>query len=391
MQKKIISPQHYVYISFFLYAVVLGGIYPRLADLQTQMAVTKSVLGGALIGAAVGLQISLMFAGPLLKRWGFRKTLFIGIPMLGLAEVAVALAHSPIAFFLFFGIGGLAIGAVEILVNLEADRTEHLIKRRIMNRSHAMWSFGFFTAGIIGAGAAQFGISPAVQILIITIISSSTIFWIFRDFEPAPARSHDNDTSTHFVKPTRGILLVVAFCLSAMLLEGASADWSVIFMRDIFNTTPFLSGLALAFGALTQAISRYFADGYVDKYGPVSVARTMIAILGLGVVTVTVAINPYMALTGFALIGIGTSGIFPLAMSAAAQRTDRPAATNVASLSQIAFTAFLIGPPLLGFIAEHFGIRLSFGVAIPLIILSWFNIHSLEAPTVETGQRNAHR
>ena len=61
---------------------------------------------------------------------------------------------------------------------------------------------------------------------------------------------------------------------------------------------------------------------------------------------------------------------FPLAMSAAAQRTDRPAATNVASLAQTSFVAFLLGPPLLGYVAEHFGIRWSFGIGIPLVILS---------------------
>lgn len=149
-------------------------------------------------------------------------------------------------------------------------------------------------------------------------------------------------------------------------------------MKDIFQTTPFISGLALALGALTQAVMRYYADGYVDRFGPVSVARTLIAIMGLGVVTVTFAAHPYMALAGFAIMGIGTSGIFPLAMSAAAQRTDRPAATNVASFAQIAFTTFLIGPPLLGFVAEEFGIRVSFGIGIPLVILSWLNISSLE-------------
>jgi len=65
---------------------------------------------------------------------------------------------------------------------------------------------------------------------------------------------------------------------------------------------------------------------------------------------------------GFAMMGVGTSVIFPLAMSAAAQLTDRPAPTNVASLAQISFVAFLLGPPLLGYIAEYFGIRWSFGI-----------------------------
>jgi MFS family permease len=77
------------------------------------------------------------------------------------------------------------------------------------------------------------------------------------------------------------------------------------------------------------------------------------------------------------LIGIGSSALFPLAMSAAAQLTDRPAALNVASLAQISFTAFLLGPPLLGFVAEHFGIRWTFGLGFPLVVMGFFVAHVL--------------
>ena len=171
--------------------------------------------------------------------------------------------------------------------------------------------------------------------------------------------------------------MIVAFTLSAMLLEGASIDWSVIFMRDVFQTAPFISGLALAVGALTQAIVRFFADSYVDRVGATTVARISIFTLGVGVVMVTFSPNFAIALIGFGLMGMGHGVVFPLAMSAAAQRTDRPAAVNVAALAQLAFFTFLIAPPLLGSIAEHFGIRISFGIGIPLVVLSWFYVDSL--------------
>ena len=97
-----------------------------------------------------------------------------------------------------------------------------------------------------------------------------------------------------------------------------------------------------------------------------------------GVLIVFVSSVPYIALLGFTLMGGGTAVIFPLAMSAAAQKTDRPAAVNVASLAQISFLVFLIGPPLLGFIAENYGIRFSFGISLPLLILSWMFINTLK-------------
>ena len=83
---------------------------------------------------------------------------------------------------------------------------------------------------------------------------------------------------------------------------------------------------------------------------------------------------------GFGLMGVGTSAIFPLAMSAAAQRTDRPPATNVAALAQISFVAFLLGPPLLGFVAEHWGVRWAYGVGLPLVAISFVAASALRPP-----------
>ena len=162
-----------------------------------------------------------------------------------------------------------------------------------------------------------------------------------------------------------------------MLLEGAGSDWSVIFMRDVFATPPFVSGIAFAIGAFTQAMTRFFADSYVDRFGPTKVARILLTTLGIGACAVTFAPHPAVALLGFALMGVGTSAIFPLAVSAAAQRTDRPAAANVAALAQISFITFLFAPPMLGFVAEHFSIRHSFGVGIPLVIVSFLTLRSL--------------
>lgn len=85
-----------------------------------------------------------------------------------------------------------------------------------------------------------------------------------------------------------------------------------------------------------------------------------------------------VALAGFALIGIGTSVVFPLAMSAAAQRTDRPASTYVAALAQISFVSFMLAPPLLGIVAEHWGIRWTYALGLPLVLLSAALVSTLQ-------------
>jgi MFS family permease len=160
------------------------------------------------------------------------------------------------------------------------------------------------------------------------------------------------------------IMVLVAVTLSAMIMEGAGIYWAALYIRDVFAASPFLSGFAVALGAGAQAVTRFFADPFVERYSPTAVARLLLGVLGVCVLLVFFAPSDGLALVGFALTGVGTSVIFPLAMSAAAQLTDRPAPTNVALLAQVSFVAFLLGPPLLGYIAEHFSIRWSFGVGL---------------------------
>jgi MFS family permease len=106
----------------------------------------------------------------------------------------------------------------------------------------------------------------------------------------------------------------------------------------------------------------------VDRFGPRAVATAMLAIAALGSLIIGTAPSPWLAIAGFGMIGLGCSCVYPLTVSAAAQRTDRPSAVNVAALAQVSFVVFFLGPPLLGFVAEHFGIRLSYLFVLPVIL-----------------------
>lgn len=360
-----------MFAAFFLYAFSFGGFFPRLAELQRSMGLSEGELGIGLIGVACGTLFSLTFAGRLIERAGHRSTLLVLMPVVPVFYALAAHASGTLALFLCLLPAGLCIGAIELVVNLEADRVEHQGGRRIMNRSHAFWSFGFFGAGLLGAMAAHMGISPQWHLASVVPLSVLLIGLLLGGFEAAPHRSGGSSEPTHhFARPTLAIGALVLFTLSGLVLEGAGIDWSAIYMRDVFGAVPFISGMAVATGAFAQGAARYVADRFVERHSPLAIARTLLGVLGLGTLMVTFAPASPVALLGFALMGVGTSVMFPLAMSAAAQRVDRPAATNVAALAQISFVSFLLGPPLLGFVAEHLGIRWTFGVGLPLVMLS---------------------
>lgn len=366
-----LAQQHLVYAAFGIYAFAIGNIFPRLPDIMEAMGVGEAALGLGLIGLPAGTLVALTLSPPLLDRVGYRRALLTLLPLLPVAYAAAVHATGPMALFALLFPAGLMVGATEIILNVEADRTEAMVGRRIMNRAHSFWSFGFFGAGLFGGAMAQLGLSPQAHLALVAPLTAAATVAVLGRYEPAPARTASAETSPRFARPTLPILVLVAVTLSAMLMEGAGMDWSAIYMRSVFESGPFVAGLAVAVVGLSQAVTRFFADSFVDRHSPSSVARVLLCLLALGVVLVFAARSPGLSLTGFALIGVGCSAIFPLAMSAAAQRTDRPAAVNVAALAQISFVAFLIGPPLLGFVAEHWGLRWTFGLGLPLVALSF--------------------
>ena len=372
-------PQRNIYFSFFIYSFCLGVFFPRIGDLQNQMGIGETTLGLTLLGPAIGVQISLLFADKIFSLLGFRLVMCLGVPILGLALVCSSLTFKPFIFFISLMLGGFAIGILEVAVNLEADRIEYKISKKIMNRSHSFWSLGFFCSGLTGALFSQMKVSPFVNFSLSLFLGTFLTILFCSKYIPADERPNSSVNNSLFVKPTKAVLALVVLTLSPMLLESASIDWSVIYMRDIFFTPPFINGLAIVMVALTQFSVRYYADQYVEIYGSEKVSKISVIAMLIGVVSVCFSNSPYLSLVGFVFIGGGSAVIFPLAMSAAAQKTDRPAAINVASLAQISFLVFLLAPPILGFIAENFGIRISFGIGLPLVIVSWFFISSLKS------------
>ena len=367
-----LSPAHRVFAGFAIYSFALGNIFPRMPDVQQTMGVTEGQLGLGLIGSPVGTLVALTFFTPLLERIGFKRALMVAIPLLSLLYAVAVHAQTPLELFVLLIPVGLTIGSIEIMLNLEADRTEHMLGYRIMNRSHAFWSIGFFGAGLFGAAMAQAGFSPQVHLALTLPLVIAAVVIFLSGYVPSPHRptTSTETTAPRFATPTWPIMILVAVTVSAMLLEGGSMDWSSIYMRDVFGASPFLQGFVVATFAFSQAATRYFADGFVDRSSPANVARTMLCVLLAGCLLVTFSPAMPLSLLGFGLMGMGTAVIFPLAMSAAAQRHDRASSTNVAALAQISFTVFLLGPPLLGFVAEHLGIRTSFGIGLPFIALS---------------------
>jgi MFS family permease len=165
----------------------------------------------------------------------------------------------------------------------------------------------------------------------------------------------------------------------AFLIEGAGVDWSAIYMRDVFAAEPFIGGLGLTLFTAVMTVGRIFLGPVIDRFAPRAVVGVLLGIAVVGLLAVWLAPHPYVAIAGFGLLGGGCSAVYPIVISAAAQRTDRPSAINVAAVAQASFVVFFLAPPILGFFAHTFGIRWSYVICLPLVIASLFAIRALPA------------
>ena len=364
------NPHQVVFVGFFIYAFSLGAMFPRLDDIQTSLEIDKAELGLLLLCIPLGLQITLLFADRLVRAISLKNVICLGIPSICFTQFA-AVAVNQIAFFAFFLIiCGAFVAVVEVAINLEADRVEHAMGSRIMNRSHAFWSIGFFSAAVVGALFSQFKVMLEIHFLLVCGIAFLISKIIFEDYIVASPRHTNVAKIKKFSLPTGPIFVMVLFTMSAMLVEGASIDWSVIFMREIHSASPFISGFSLAMAAFSQALVRFFGDNLLNKFGPILISVASLFFMFLGIFLVVLSNSSILAILGFLFLGAGSAVIFPMAISIAASRSDRPAETNVASLTQFAFGMFLLGPPILGFVGEAYSLRWSFSLCIPLLILS---------------------
>ena len=383
-----IAPHHRIFACFFLFAFALGALLSRMPDLQVQLGVSKSELGLTLIGMAIGSLISLTFSAPLIDRLGSRTTALLTVLGTAICYALIPwLSWAPAVFATLFAAGLLA-GALEINLNVQTDRLEAQFGKSYMNRAHGMWSLGFFITALLGAVVRGMGLSIQLHLALAVGVVFVVGIVMMAGIVDAPARStaHKGDTPL-IAFPNWGLLPLCMIGIAAFLVEGAGIDWSGIYMRDVFAVDPFTGGLGLTLFSFFMAMMRLFADPIVDRFGPRQVAIILMGMAVLGALAVGFAPAPWMALAGFALMGAGCSAVYPLAVSAAAQRTDRPSAVNVAALGQVTFIVFFLAPPMLGFVAEYLGIRYSYLVILPVLILGLLACRALapKGPVVTAG------
>lgn len=363
---------------FFCESVVLTSIFPRFPDLKEALALDHAQLGLSLLGLPLGTLLSLVLAGGLVDRLGTRHASLIGIGLVAISMILPTLAGSMIALFAALFVVGLSLALIEIGMNVDADRVEKWASKPIMSSCHGFWSVGALTGTGLGALCAGIGLSPTHQIMIMSPIFGIAGILIIQLRTPIPVPPPSAAQAPTFALPTRALLGVAVFAVGLQMSEGAAFDWSGIYMKEVVGANATIIGMTYFAFTLPMAIGRFFGDHFRTVLGPVRLARITTVIGCLGLLILGLTSTTIGSILAWGLVGLGASMAFPLAVTAAAERDDRPAAVNVASVFLVAFTAFVIGPPLIGFVSELVGLQNGLMALLPFCIFGYFLAPSLK-------------
>lgn len=364
MTTPVLRTRNAVFLAFLLNGAVFASFASRVPDIKATLGLSPGELGVTLLAASLGSVMGLPVSGSFVHRFGAARTL-VGAALVQTAGLltlgyAVSVAESrPLAMVgLFFA--GIGTGVYDVGMNFEGASVERLMGRSIMPHFHASFSAGTVAAALLGALLSRlevpvFGHLAGALALLVPITLA-----LVRRFLPRTAEV-DPESGEATTRPSMGhawferrTLLVGVVVFAAAFTEGVANDWLGVAMADGHGLANWLGVLAFAVFLTAMTAGRLLGTRLLDTRGRIPVLRALFVAAAVGCVLVVYG-HPVVAFIGAAIWGVGASLGFPVGMSAASDEPER-AAARLSVVSTIGYTAFIGGPPLLGFLGDHVGV-----------------------------------
>lgn len=369
---------------FFVAGTAMGSWYPRIPEVQRELNLSHGELGLALIGPAVGALLAMPTTSWLIARSSSRAVATTAAFLLCAVLVLPVISPSLALLFVALLALGAANGVLDIAMNVQAVGVEERYRRPIMSAFHGLWSVGGLVGAAVAGLAAGAGISAREHLLLVGIVLAIITAGAFRFLLP-PEEDEVNDGPV-FVRPNRALagLGIIAFC--ALISEGAIADWSAVYLRNTLETTPAFAAAGYAVFAAAMVVGRFTGDWATVRLKPFGIIAYGGLLVGIGLGVGLLIGEPWSALVGFAAVGIGLSCSFPVLLSVAGQMSDMPQGLAISAVAMFGYTGFLVGPPVIGFVAELTGLRIGLSVVVLLGIVMAVLARTVRWPERTTTQ-----
>ncbi|MFD6418924.1 MFS transporter [Streptomyces sp. NPDC060194] len=349
---------------FCVHGAVTGSFATRVPWIQDHAGVSAGQLGLALAFPAIGSTLMMPLSGSLSHRFGSRPTLAVLLALWTLSLTLPSLAPNLLFLCLALFAYGAAAGMSDVVMNAIGVETETRLDRSIMSGLHGMWSVGALIGSAFGTLAAHLHLDARAHHLLAALALTALGLVCVRgvlDVRSEP----EEEAPPRFALPPKSALVIGAIGFCAVFAEGASLDWSAVYLRDVLDSSAGAAAASTTAFALTMAVARLAGDRVVDRFGAVRTVRSGGVLAAAGGLLVVLAPNPVLAMAGFGLLGLGIAVVVPLAFAAAGRSGPNPQQA-VAGVATVTYTSGLIAPSLIGGIADLTSLVVSFTVVTVL-------------------------
>jgi fucose permease len=385
-RRQVVAWRNAVFLIFALSGIALASWVARTPSIRDVLGASTFQMGMIVFGLALGSIVGLTSSSHLLARIGSAATIrlsliavAVGLVITGIGATMASFAVVVIGLALF----GLGNGTCDVSMNVEGAANERALDRTVMPLFHALFSGGTIVGAALGAAAELAGLSIVAHLSIIAAVILAGAVVAVRYLQPDPAVAAAEHAASEKATSEgssgwrsrlgiwrdRRTLLIGLIVLGMAFAEGSANDWLALAMvdgHDVDNATG-----ALVFGLFVTAMTVGRVGGVylLDRFGRVPVLRVSAVLAAVGLVVVIFAPTAWLAAVGVVAWGFGSALGFPVGMSAAA---DDPvnAAARVSAVATIGYLAFLVGPPLLGFVGEHVGLLNALLLVLVLVAIA---------------------
>jgi MFS family permease len=349
-------------VSFFFFCtgITFASWASRIADIKTQLHLSEGDLGLILFSLPLGQLFIMPFSGKLITRFGCYRVLMISMLCYLICFTNIGLATNAWQLSLALLCFGFFSNLCNISVNTQGVYTETLFKKNIMGTFHGIWSFAGFTGALVGLSMIALDISPYFHFIITSGLVIIIIFFNHRFLIKTKAKVV-TEKKPLFSKPDTALigLGIIGFC--SMASEGIMFDWSGVYFKEVIKVPKELVILGYTSFMISMASGRFLGVYLINRFGKKSVLQISGLVISIGLFSAVFFPSIVLCTLAFMMIGFGVSSIVPTIYSVAGKNTSVPASEALTIVSSVSFLGFLLGPPVIGFIAEHYGLRFSFG------------------------------
>ena len=351
-----------VTVTFIINGFSAGSFVARIPDFKRILDISNGTLGLSLLFVSAGVFIALKPAGKYSAKFGSQPIIFFSTIALALSYLLLGALFSLTWFWITLFIFGFVLATQDVSMNAHAVVVEQRAGRRLMSVFHAMFSVGTLFGGILGGIFSQIEITPLTQGSSLALLYIVAALLVRPLFLPASADTHHFGDEKRAKHPPIFAILGL-FGLFAALSEGAAGDWGGVLARETFGASPFISTLPYIVFCTAMIIGRLSGDFLAHRFGASKVIAAGGVIAGTGLSAGLLIGGIPAIMVAWFLLGIGLSVVIPLMFSAAGTialtRYSGVIAPSeaVAKVSGVSYFGFVIGPPLIGFIADAFELR----------------------------------